>query len=407
MDAKVPLLPVADARRMIVERMRVLESETVPLDQALGRVLAQDMTAQVSHPAADVSAMDGYAVRTDDAVLDAKLKVVGESAAGHPWAGHLKPGEAVRIFTGAYVPAGADAIVIQEDTAPIDGGVKVTEAALRGRHIRKEGQDFHKGDVTLRAPKRLTARDVGLLGAMNHGVVPVRRPPRVGVISTGDEIVMPGNPIGPGQLSSANGPGLSAYVVSQGGEAIHLGIAKDDAAALRELVGRANEVDMLLTSGGVSVGDHDLIKRVLGDMGLDLAFHKIAMRPGKPLLFGQVHNKGVTTPVMGLPGNPVAAMICSIMFLGPALAAMQGLPGELPPLMPAKLGAAMKANDKREDYIRGSLTVGTDGYAVATPFPVQDSAMVSALARADVLILRPPFAPAANAGDQVSVLPLS
>jgi molybdopterin molybdotransferase len=207
-------------------------------------------------------------------------------------------------------------------------------------------------------------------------------------------------------LASANGPGLCAYVASQGGVPVHLGIAKDEAVALRSLVERAGEVDMLLTSGGVSVGDHDLIKRVLGEMGLDLAFHKIAMRPGKPLLFGLINAGGKKTPILGLPGNPVAAMICSIMFLGPALLAMQGLPGELPPFMTARLGAPMKANDKREDYVRGSVKPGPDGILVATPFSVQDSAMMSSLARADGLIVRRPFAPAANVGDQVPVLPL-
>ncbi|TAL03031.1 MAG: molybdopterin molybdenumtransferase MoeA [Rhodospirillaceae bacterium] len=401
------MLPVADARRMILARLPILESETVPLEKALGRALASDMAARVSHPAADVSAMDGYAVRADDAATaPATLKVVGESAAGHPWSGSIKAGQAVRIFTGAYVPSGADAIVIQEDTKTGDGVVITIEAVRPGQHIRRAGQDFRAGDIGLRAPRCLTARDIGFLGAMNHGEVRVRRRPRVGIISTGDEIVMPGHPIAPGQLASANGPGLYAFATAHGAEAHHFGIAPDDTSALRALLERAGEVDILLTSGGVSVGDHDLIKQVLGDMGLDLAFHKIAMRPGKPLLFGAIRTASGTTPIMGLPGNPVAAMICAIMFLGPALDVMQGLPGDLPPLMNARLGAPLKANDIREDYIRAALAPGPDGVPVATPFPVQDSSMVSALARADVLIVRPPFAPAANAGDQVAVLPL-
>jgi molybdopterin molybdotransferase len=241
---------------------------------------------------------------------------------------------------------------------------------------------------------------------MNHAQVLVKRRPRVGIISTGDEIVMPGNPVGPGQLVSANGPGLCAFVTTQGGIAKHLGIAPDDASTLRAMMQGAGDVDILLTSGGVSVGDRDLIKSVLGDLGLDLAFHKIAMRPGKPLLFGAIRTSTRTTPVMGLPGNPVAAMVCAILFLGPALAALQGLPAAAPPMISARLGAPLKANDTREDYIRATVTQAPDGWPIATPFPVQDSAMVASLARADGLIVRAPFAPAAAAGDTVTVVEL-
>jgi molybdopterin molybdotransferase len=282
--------------------------------------------------------------------------------------------------------------------------VTLTEAARRGRHIRPKGLDFVAGSIVLSAPRRLTARDVGLLAAMNHAAVPVRRRPRVGVMSTGDEIVAPGSAVGPGQLVSANGPGLCAFVEAHGGETVPLGIAPDDPGVLRRLIEAAPAVDLLVTSGGVSVGDHDLVKRVLGDMGLDLAFHRIAMRPGKPLLFGTVRTATGPTPILGLPGNPVSAMICAILFLGPALAALQGLPGELPPLLPARLGAAVKANDAREDYLRSRLERAADGSLVATPFPVQDSGMVSALAAADALIPRLPFAPAAEAGATVGIL---
>jgi molybdopterin molybdotransferase len=407
MNAKSPLTPVADARRSIVSRLQALGTEIVTLENALGRVLAADVVARISHPGADVSAMDGYAVRTDDATLNATLNVIGESAAGHPWSGTLAPGQAVRIFTGAHVPAGADTIVIQEDTTRDGNAVTVTEAAQRGRHIRKEGQDFRIGDVGLTAPRRLTARDVGFLGAMNHASVPVFRRPRVGILSTGDEIVPAGSEVKLGQLTSANGPGLAAFVTARGAIAVNLGIAPDDKATMRAMVERASEVDILITSGGVSVGDHDHLKDVLGDFGLDLAFHRIAMRPGKPLLFGHIRTpKGTTTPVMGLPGNPVAAMICSMNFLGPALAVMQGLPGDPPPVSHARLGTALKANDQREDYLRSTVKASDDGLPVVTPFGVQDSAMVSALARADALVIRPPHAPAANAGDLVPIVML-
>lgn len=406
MTGKPPLLPVAEARALIVSRLTPLPVETVALDAALGRVLAADMTAKVSHPPADVSAMDGYALRAADAATaPVTLKLVGESAAGHPWSGEIGAGEAVRIFTGAHVPKSADAVVIQEDCTAGVGEVTFNEPAKHGRHIRPAAQDFREGDVVLKAPRRLTARDIGLLAAMNHAMVPVRRRPKVGVISTGDEIVMPGNPVGPGQLVSANGPGLCAFVTAHGGEAIHLGIAPDDTAALRQMMERAGEVDLLLTSGGVSVGDHDLVKRVLGDMGLDLAFHRIAMRPGKPLLFGAVRTAdGSTTPVMGLPGNPVSAMICAILFLGPALGGLQGLPGVLPALMPARLAGTIKANDNREDYLRSRLGRADDGMLTVTPFPIQDSAMVSAMAAAEALLVRAPFAPAAQDGDLVGIL---
>ncbi len=405
MHGKPPLLPVVDARALIVSRLTALPVETVSLDAALGRVLATDMTAKVSHPPADVSAMDGYAVRFEDAgTAPVTLRLVGEAAAGHPWSGDVKAGEAVRIFTGAHVPKGATSIVIQEDATLGTGEVTLNEAAIRGRHIRPMGQDFRTGDVVLKAPRRLSARDIGLLAAMNHAAVPVRRKPRVGVISTGDEIVMPGADVGPGQLVSANGPGLCAFVTAHGGEAIHLGIAPDDTAALRQMVETAGDVDMLLTSGGVSVGDHDLVKRVLGDMGLDLAFHRIAMRPGKPLLFGAVRTAKGATPIMGLPGNPVSAMICAILFLGPALDALEGLPGVLPATLPARLVGTLKANDTREDYLRATLGRASDGMLTVTPYPVQDSAMVAALANADALLVRAAFAPAAYAGDLVEVL---
>ena len=405
MASKPALLSVTDARQTIVARLNRLAPETIALDAALGRVLAADMAARLSHPAADVSAMDGYAVRaTDVTASGTTLRVVGESAAGHPWAGHVGQGEAVRIFTGAHVPTGADTIIIQEDTTPGLAEVTLNIAPTPGRHIRAMGQDFRTGDVTMCAPRRLTARDIGLLAAMNHPHVAVSRRPRVGVISTGDEIVMPGMPVGPGQLVSANGPGLCAFVTAHGGDPIHLGIAADDTAALRSRIENAGDVDLLVTSGGVSVGDHDMVKRVLGDLGLDLAFHRIAMRPGKPLLFGHVRSGARNTPVMGLPGNPVSAMICAILFLGPALAALQGLPGDLPVPLPARLGAPVKANDSREDYLRSSLTRADDGAMVVTPFNIQDSGMVSALAAADALIIRPPFAPAADIGASVPIM---
>ncbi len=404
-EKKAPLLPVTEARRLIVARMQPLDVENVAVESALGRVLASPLAAKVSHPPADVSAMDGYALRSEDAAtVPVTLRLVGEAAAGHPWDGKVNAGEAVRIFTGAYMPAGSDAVVIQEDASSGVGEVTLNEPARAGRHVRLAGLDFRAGTTVLRPPHRLTVRDVGLAAAMNHATVPVYRRPRVGIISTGDEIVAPGSDVTPGQLVSANGPSLGAFVTAHGGEPIHLGIARDDSGALRALMERAGEVDLLVTTGGVSVGDHDLVKRVLGDMGLDLAFHRIALQPGKPLLFGAVKSGAKVTPIMGLPGNPVSTMICAVLFLGPALEALQGLPGDPPQLTPARLGTTLDATGPREHYLRSRIARAPDGTLTVFPFEVQDSAMIAALAAADALLLRPPFAPPAQAGEQVHVV---
>ena len=397
------LLPVAEARRLIVDDLAPVPTETITLAEALGRVLRADATAHVFHPPADVSAMDGYAVRSGDIPkVPQTLRVVGESAAGHPWRNTLEVGEAVRIFTGAYVPAGADTIVIQENTTARGNDVIVNEKPQHGRHIRTKGKDFKSGDILLQAPRRLNARDIGLLAAMNIPRVAVARRPVVGVLSTGDEIVLPGEPIGDGQIVSANGPGLCAFVTAQGGEALNLGVVKDDPKALLRIAEQAQHMDLLVTSGGVSIGDHDVVKGALNSAGFKATFHKIAMRPGKPLLYGRLHD----LPILGLPGNPVSAMVCAILFLGPALARLQGLPGAAPTTISARLGAALGANDSRTDHLRAALS-HDGGVPVATPFPLQDSNMLANFARADVLIVREAFAPTAAAGDMVSVIPLN
>ncbi len=400
-----PLISVADARRVIVSSLEPLGTENLELERALGRVLAKDAVARVSHPPADVSAMDGYAVRIADVPsTPTKLKVVGESAAGHPWKGELLEGEAVRIFTGAYVPEAADTIVIQENAiAEEDESVSIIERPATGKNIRLHAQDFHSGDTVLIAPRRLAARDIGLLAAMNLSKITLFRCPRVGILSTGDEIVLPGETISEGQIVSANGPGLCAFVESQGAEAVHLGVVPDDLDALQEALSAVDQIDLLVTSGGVSVGDHDLLKRVMIENGLQIGFHKVAMRPGKPLLFG--HFKQM--PFMGLPGNPVSAMVCAILFLGPALAVLQGLPGSPPEAVAAHLNMAMRANDEREAYVRAVLQHGQSGLPTVSVLPTQDSAMVAALATANALIIRPPRAPAAEPGDTVLAIPLA
>ena len=397
------LLPLADAQRLVVEDLQAVPAESVKLEDALGRTLRTDAVANVSHPPADVSAMDGYAVRqVDIASVPCRLRLIGESSAGHPYGKTLGVGEALRIFTGAYVPAGADAIVIQENTVAGDNSVTINERPERGRHIRARGQDFSAGDRLLAAPRRLTARDIGLLAAMNLPAVNVARRPRIGVLSTGDEIVMPGDPIAEGQIVSANGHGLCAFIAAHGGEPLHLGVVADDPAALLRVAERLAHLDLLVTTGGVSVGDHDVVKGALSSAGFKARFHKIAMRPGKPLLYGRLH----TLPILGLPGNPVSAMVCAVLFLGPALDRLQGLAGAAPATRPARLGADLKANDDRTDHIRATLDHTGDGLPVAKPFPAQDSAMIAALARADALIVRAPHAPTAKSGDVVTILPL-
>ena len=404
------LLPVAKARAMIVDSLIRLDIEHVPLSKARTRVLAENIIARVSHPPADVSAMDGYAIRCEDVPsVPLTLEVVGESGAGHPWKGTLGIGQAVRIFTGAHIPAGANTVVMQENTKAHGTNantVVIVEMPEPARHIRPMGQDFKSGDTGLTAPRMLSARDIGFLAAMNIPLVPVARRPRIGVLSTGDEIVMPGETPTEGQIVSANGPGICAFIESCGGEAIHLGVAKDELEALRAAIAnleskRAEPLDMLVTSGGVSVGDHDLMRKALQSDDFRLAFHKIAMRPGKPLLFGRI-GKNQRLPVLGLPGNPVSAMICAVLFLGPALARMQGLPGDAPATVPARLAGDLKENDGREDYMRARLAPDL----TVTPFPKQDSGMVSSLAIANALIVRPPHAPAAKAGDLVPVIQL-
>jgi molybdopterin molybdotransferase len=396
------MISVSEARAKIVGAVSPVGTESISVLESLGRVLAENAVARISHPAANVSAMDGYAVRAADAVLNATLKVTGTSAAGHPWDGSVNAGEAARIFTGAHVPTGADTVVLQEDTTAADGKVTINEAAILGKHIRPQGQDFKTGETVLYAPRRISYRDVGLLAAMNLAQVNVFKRPRIGVLSTGDEVVMPGDDVKYGQLVSANGPGLCAFVASFGATPVHLGIARDDAASLTAMADAAKGLDMLITTGGVSVGDHDLIAKVLGENGLNVDFHKIAMRPGKPLLFGNL--KGI--PFFGLPGNPVSAMVCAILYVGPALERMQGLEGAAPKTIRARLSIGIKANDKREDFLRATLERTETGELIATPYPKQDSAMISTLAKADGLIIRPPFAPQAQPGDVVELITL-
>ncbi|BBK37315.1 molybdopterin molybdenumtransferase MoeA [Allostella sp. ATCC 35155] len=397
------MISVEEARNRVLAGIQPLPAEQVVLTDALGRVLAEDLVARTTQPPAAVSAMDGWAVRAEDvATVPARLRITGYVAAGRPFDGAVGPGEAARIFTGAPVPAGADAIVIQEDADRDGDFVRVREGATAGRYVRPAGLDFRAGDVGARAGSRVGPRLVGLAAAMNVPWLKVHRRPRVAILPTGDEIVMPGEPIAPGQIVSSNALALAAFVRQMGGEPIDLGIARDDRASLVALAEGARGADLLVTTGGASVGEHDLVRSVLGEAGLQLDFWQIAMRPGKPLMFGALRG----TPMLGLPGNPVSALVCAVLFLRPAMARLAGLedPGSIEET--AVLGADLGANDRREDYLRARLEPGTDGRLLACPFPTQDSSNLARLAAADCLVVRAPHAPPARCGDPVRIVRL-
>ena len=396
------MLSVEEARARITADLRPVPAEMVALAEAWNRTTAAPVIARLTQPPADVSAMDGYALRAQDGTEDAALRVIGSAPAGHPFEGNVGGGEAVRVFTGSVIPQGADAILLQEDATRDGDIVRVNETARAGRHIRRAGQDFGAGDEVIPAARRLTARDIGLAAAANHPWLSVRRHPRVGILATGDEIALPGEPIPPGGIVSSNSHALAAVVRAAGGCPTILPVARDDRAAIAAVADAIAGMDMLVTTGGASVGDHDLVIASLKERGLALDFWKIAMRPGKPLLFG---NLG-PTPVLGLPGNPVSALVCAILFLVPAVHALLGLPADPPSVMQAELGTAVPANDGRADHMRARLHRGESGALIATPFPVQDSSMLRRLAMAECLVLRPPHAPALQAGAPVPMIRL-
>lgn len=398
------MIPVDEARSRILAELKPVGIEEVGLLEAQGRVLAEDVRARLTQPPWPASAMDGYAVRaTDAATVPVTLRIAGAVPAGSAFQGKVGAGEAVRIFTGAPLPDGADAIVIQEDTEAASGRVTVKEAAQPGRHIRVAGLDFKAGEVGIAAGRRLSARDVGLAAAMNVPWVRVRRRPRIALLATGDEIARPGDPVGPNQIVSSNTYALAAVVRALGGEPIVLGIACDTVEDTIAKVEGASGADLLVTTGGASVGDHDLVQMALATRGLAVDFWKIAMRPGKPLMWGRLG----ALPVLGLPGNPVSSLVCALVFLKPAIEALSGLDAAAAALIDARLGRDLAANDRRQDYLRSTLTPGSDGVPVATPFAKQDSSMLSLLARSDGLIVRPPEDPALTTGDLVRVLPFA
>ncbi|MHC1549004.1 molybdopterin molybdotransferase MoeA [Phyllobacterium sp. K27] len=396
------LLPVDEALSRILAAASRTDTETVALSEAGGRVLAQDLYAQRQQPPFAASAMDGYAVRAADiADVPVTLKLIGQSAAGHAFSGSLGAGEAVRIFTGAPVPAGADSVVIQENTIARGAEIEITEKIAHGKNIRKAGLDFEVGDLLLKNGRVLDPSALALAAAANYPAVPVYRQPRVAILATGDELVNPGEAFRSDQIIASNSFGLAEIIRQAGGLPIDLGIAEDRLEALSEAIDRAvaAQADILVTLGGASVGDHDLVQPALTAKGMKLDFWKIALRPGKPLMFGQLNDMNI----LGLPGNPVSSLICGRIFLVPLIRAMLGL-AHHPNLRAAVLGCDMGINDQRQDYVRATLTRNADGTLTATPFPLQDSSMLKFLSDAECLIIREPHAPALKAGTMCKVM---
>ncbi|MET0867079.1 MAG: gephyrin-like molybdotransferase Glp [Pseudorhodoplanes sp.] len=399
------LLPVADALERVLAPASPLASERLPIGACHGRVLAEELLALRTQPPADVSAMDGYALRASDVTdVPSDLRVIGEVAAGRPFPGAIKSHEAVRIFTGGEMPAGADTVVIQENTTRTGRMVIVSSLPLAGRHIRAKGLDFKEGDVLLQRGRLLSGRDLGLAAAMNHPLLPVHRKTRVAVLATGDELVMPGEQPGPGQIVYSNGFSVMALARQENAEVTDLGIVQDRVEDTVSAIRKAREMkaDVLVTMGGASVGDYDLVQKSLAEEGIALTFWKIAMRPGRPMMHGRLGDMHV----LGLPGNPVSAYVCAFLFLLPLLRKLGGRADIVPPTENALLGSDLPENDERADYLRATLSRSIRGALVATPFPVQDSSLTQVLSQADCLVLREPFAVKALAGSPCVILKL-
>ncbi len=388
------MISVSEALAHLFDLVEPLPSETVPLRQAAGRVLAHTVVAQRTQPPFAASAMDGYAVKSQEVERDCMFKVIGEAAAGHAWHGTVGPGQAVRIFTGAPLPDGTDCVIIQEDVARTGDLITVTGDTQGASHVRPAGGDFHAGDP-LEAARILSAPDIALLASMNISEVPVVRRPVVALISTGDELVMPGEVPGPDQIIASNTFGLAAMLDAHGASTRILPIARDTKPALKQIFDLSRGADLVVTIGGASVGDHDLVADVAAELGMEQSFYKIAMRPGKPLMAGRIGN----TPMTGLPGNPVSAMVCGQLFLVPMVAKMLGL-GEAPRTrLTASLAKPIGQNGPREHYMRATVK---DGHITA--FERQDSSLLSVLSSANALLVRSPHDPPREAGEDVDYI---
>ena len=397
------LLSVGDALAQVLDQVGVLDSETVPLRLAHQRVLAEQVVALRTQPPFAASAMDGYAMRADDLAIGHPLRLIGESAAGQGFSGVLGPDECVRIFTGAPIPQGADTIVIQEHVRVDGETITPTHDTDRLRHIRPAGLDFSQGDSLLGPGQRLSPSSLSLAAAMGHPQLRVTRKPRVAILATGDELVQPGEICGPDQIVASNHFAVGAMVESLGGIAIDLGIAKDTHEALEAAFQSAEDqkADILVTLGGASVGDRDLVQSGLAQRGMQLGFWRIAMRPGKPLIFGSLGSMRI----LGLPGNPVSSIICAQIFLAPLIKSLLGdATARHDPTSEAVLGCDLKQNDLRQDYMRASITGTRNGLPVVVPFRSQDSSMLGLMSQAQALLIRAPFAPAAKENDPCRII---
>jgi molybdopterin molybdotransferase len=395
-------MPVEEALARVLADAAPLGPEMAALEDALGRVLAEDLAATRTQPPADVSAMDGYAVRAADVTeAPVTLDLIGEVAAGHPFDGEVGAGQAARIFTGGLVPDGADCIVIQEVTRREGERVVIERSGIKGKNIRRKGIDFSAGQVLLTRGTRLTDRDLMLAASMNHARFPVHRRPKVAVVGTGDELVPPGSDPKAGEIVYSNGFALTALARIEGAEANDFGVARDRIEDIVALVRAARDwgADILVTTGGASVGEHDLVQRALKAEGLDLSFWRIALRPGKPMMHGRLGR----LQVLGMPGNPVSSYVCSFLFLVPLIRKLSGCSDVEHVRHRAILGRDLPENDEREDYLRAVLTQTPDG-EVATPVTSQDSSLMAHLSRAGCLVIRRPHAPAAAAGARVDIL---
>ncbi len=391
------MISIHEAQARVLDRLQPTGVEVVPLADALARVLATDITARVTQPPRDVSAMDGYAIIAEDS---GTRHVVGSAPAGHPWQGLLGHGQAVRIFTGSFIPTGADTVVIQEDVVREADTLRLNVAVGKGQHIRSAGTDFQSGEVLVPKGVKLTPRQIGLIAAGNYAWVNVYRRPVIAILATGDEISLPGDPVADGGIISSNSHALAAMIRACGGIPLVLPIAIDQPEAIAASAASASHADMLVTTGGASVGEHDLVATALAGQGLELAFWKVAMRPGKPLMHGHIGR----LPLLGLPGNPVSAYVCGLLFLKPVIERLSGLAADLPRPSIARLGSDLPANDLRADHLRCTLVQDETGAWSAYPATRQDSSLLRILADCSGLILRAPFAPAASAGSEVEVL---
>lgn len=395
------MISVADAHARVLNLVSPVGHEVVPLTAASGRVLAAPVVARRTQPPFPASSMDGYAMRASEALPGAVAEVIGEAAAGRPFEGEVAPGQCVRIFTGAPVPDPLERVVIQEDVSRDGDRITLNGDLDPQMYVRRAGLDFAEGALLLDAPRRLTPENIALIAAAGVPFVTVHRKPRVALLATGDELVLPGEATGPGGIVSSNNFGLAALIESLGAAAEVLPIAADTVESLQSLGAMGAQADLFVTLGGASVGDHDLIRPALKDKGLELDLYKIAMRPGKPFMAGRLGG----TPMLGLPGNPVSAMVCGRLFVVPAVEALLGLPAAPAKTQRAVLGCDLGKNGPREHYMRAKVET-RDGMLVCTPFDSQDSSRLALLSEANALAIRPVGASAAKAGEPIEFIGL-